>query len=474
MRFFLFGLLSSTRSAQLAYAVLVMGLVVGLGACRQREPPVQSHLSGRVVVDSAQSETDDHNGFRLLVAHVDGRRLDTLGHARTDRDGRFRMSISAPERGLYPLSLWNRTGREQLAGIDYVVAAGDSGTLDVSLPLDSRPSLRPESPENEALQGYRHAMTMHRRMLTRRLQPEAYRPTALIQNIRLTSSTLWSLSTKYPGTYAGQFAAVESLSLLEGWNDSLVVARGRGIEPTNPRFVDAARIARRAEARRHGHRAALALIDSFEVRATGSRHEAGIEAVRIQAFLDSSQVEAALSAAQRLRADHSRSPWADWARRVQYEATHLQPGMAAPNLSVRTLSGDTLSLHGLRGHPVVLEYFRPGIDLHNLQRPLRNALYETSRADSVAFVSVSVEPDSLVNRAFLHHKELPGHTAIAPKGLRDSLATRYNVVHLPTWILIDETGTLVDRYHASDFPTLRQHLTLLLRDRRNAFPLPTR
>lgn len=471
---FVFAPPPSPRIVRLKHLVLTVGLVMSLGACQQRESAVRSHLSGRVIVDSALSETGDYSDFRLLVTDVNGRRIDTVGHARTDRDGRFRMSISAPERGLYPLSLWGRGGHEQLAGTDYVVAPGDSGTLDVSLPPDTQAPLRPESPENQALQGYQQTMAMHRQMLSRWLQLGSYRATALVQNIRLTSSTLWSLSTKYPGTYAGQFAAVESLSLLEGWKDSLVVDRARSIEPTSPRYVDAARIARRAEARRRGHRAALALVDSFEAHASTSRDRAGVKAVRIQAFLDSSQVETALSAAQQLRSDHSRSTWAEWARRIQYEATHLQPGMTAPNLSLRTLAGDTLSLQGLRGRPVVLEYYRPGMDLHNLQRPLRNALYDATRADSVEFVSISLEPDSLVNRAFLQNQELPGHRAIAPEGLRDSLATRYNVVRLPTWILIDAAGNIVDRYHASDFPTLRQHLTFLLRERLNQPTLPTR
>lgn len=460
----LFGPIPASRLAVLPRCALILGLAVLIGACQPHESSVQSHLTGRVVADPTFAPTDDHSDFRLLVLDVNGRQLDTLGHARTGKDGHFRMPVSAPERGVYSLSLWGREGDTHLASTDYVVAPRDSGTLHVDLPLDPEQPLRPESTENLALQDYRNAMTMHRRMLTRRLQADAYRPTALAQNIRLTSSTLWSLSAQHPGTYAGQFAAVESLSLLEGWNDSLVVARARQIAPTSPRYVDAARIARRAEARRHGHHAALALVDSFEARAADPRRQAGVKAVRIQAFLDSAQVEAALSAAQQLRADHSRSRWAQWARRIEYEANRLQPGMIAPDLTLHTLAGDTLSLRELRGRPVVLEYYRPGTDLYNLQRPLRNALYEATRPDSVAFVSISVEPDSLVNRAFLQNRRLPGHTAFAPKGPEDPMVTRYNVVHLPTWILIDDAGHIVDRYFASGVPTLRQRLTFLLRE----------
>lgn len=459
--------------ASLGRSALVVILILLLGACQQPEPSVQSYLEGRVVVDSSTGTSDDASGFRVLVLRPDGRRVDTLGYTGTDGDGRFQMAITAPNRGIYSLSFWSRTGRSPLATTDYVVASGDSATLRVELPSDP-PLLRPESPENRALRSYQNVAAMHRRMLTRREQTDTDGANVLVQNVRLTSSTLWRLRDRYPGTYASQVAAVESLSLLEGWNDSLVVARARQIPPSSPRYVDAVRIARRAEARRHGHRAALDLLDTFEADAAHPRNQAGVKAARIQAFLDSMQVEAALSAAQRLRAEHAHSPWTEWARRVRYEAHNLQPGMRAPNLTVRTLEGDTLSLRGLQGRPVVLEYYRPGTDLYTLQRPLRNTLYEATRPDSVAFVSISVEPDSLVNRAYLRNQHLPGHTVIAPEGSEDPLATRYNVVQVPAWVLIDEDGRIVDRYRASALPTLRHRLLLRPLDAAAPPTVPTR
>lgn len=464
--------LPSLDGRRLGRCLLGAVFCVLVGACQQPQSSITSHLKGRVVVDSSTVDSDAYRDLRVLVVHPDGRRLDTLGHARPAPDGRFQTSITAPKRGVYALSLWGRGGRTRLASTEYVVAPGDTATLRAELPLRGRP-LRPLSPENRALQAYRNAMTMHRRLLTRRLETRAPRPNVQVQNIRLTSSILWSLRDRYPGTYAAEFAAVESLSMLEGWNDSLVVARAWQIDSSSPRYVDAAHIARRATARLHGHRAALTLLDTLEARADTPQRRAGVQAARIRAFLDSMQVKAALSAAQRLRTEYARSSWAQWARRVDYEATHLQPDMPAPDLTVRTLRGDTLSLRALRGRPVVLEYYQPGLDLYALQRPLRNALYQATRPDSVAFVSISTEPDTLVNRAFLQNRRLPGHRAIAAQGADDPLVTRYNVTHVPTWVLIDRDGTLVDRYQASDFPALRQSLTQLLRAERSATaPLP--
>ncbi|WP_103028624.1 TlpA family protein disulfide reductase [Salinibacter altiplanensis] len=436
-------------------------LVLG-SACQPPSSSIQSHLRGRITVAPSADSSDPYRDVRVLVLRPAGRRLDTLGHARPGPDGRFQMPISAPERGIYSLSIWGRGGRTQLASTEYVVAADDTASLHVALPTGGE-GVRPVSPENRALRAYRNAMAMYQRLLTRRLRDDSPSANVQVQNIRLTSSVLWSLRDRYPGTYAAEFAAVESLSLLEGWNDSLIVVRARQISPNSPRYGDAAHIARRAEARLYGHRAALTLLDTLEARAPGPRQRAGVQAARIQAFLDSAQVKAALSASQQLRTRFPHTPWARGARRTEHEAAHLQPGMTAPNLTLPTLRGDTLSLHALRGRPVVLEYYRPGLDLYALQRPLRNALYDATRADSVAFVSISTEPDTLINHAFLQDRRLPGHRAIATGAPQGPLVAPYNAAHVPSWILIDHTGAIVDRYRASDLPALRQRLVQLLR-----------
>lgn len=456
------------RPVFLGGVLAVAGL---LGACRQPSPPVKSHLQGRVTADSTPSQAAAPVPFHVLVSHPEGRRLDTLGYARTGPQGRFQMSIQAPRRGIYALSVRPSYATQPVRITEYIVAPDDSATLTASVSQQDL-SLRPTSPENRALHAYRSTQTVRRRLLTRRRRLPFPDSTAQTQDLRFASSTLWALRAQYPGTYAAQFAAVESLAHLEGWNDSLALARAQRISPTSPFYVSAARIARRAVARQRGHRAALALVDSFQARAPTPAKQAGVKAVRIQAFLDSLQHEAALAASQRLRADHPHSPWARWARRTLHMATRLQRGHAPPSFRRPTLQGDTLSLRALQGRPVVLEYYRPGTNRHALQRPLRNALYRATRPDSVAFVSVSVEPDSFITRAFLHRQTLPGHALIAPRGLRDPIASRYNVVQPPVWFLLDAAGTLVGRYRASDIPRLQHHLLQYI-DRASA-PAPDR
>lgn len=442
------------------HGMVLAALFLLWGGCQPTETGVQSYLEGTITVRPEIDTTENYSGFRVLVAQGRGRTIDTLGSAVTDREGRFQMTVTAPERGIYPLVLWGRQGQERLGRTSYVVAPGDSGTLEVELPLE-RP-LRVQSPENTALLGYRNTMAVHRQTLVQRLQEGSYDSNAIAQSVRQTSSVLWSLQDSYPGTYTSQLAAVESLSLLEGWNDSLVVSRAQQIEPSNPRYVEALRIARRASARLHGQQASLDLINDFEARAATEQQRAGVQAARVRAFIDSLQEEAALSAAQRLKSEHPNTSWAEWADQAMYEARNLLPGMEAPNLEVQTLEGDSLTLGDLWGGPVVLEYYRPGNEVFTRQLPSRNALHEATRSHAVTFLSISLEPDTILNQAFLNNRSLPGHHVIAPEGEEDPLVQRYNVAEIPTRFLIDADGNIVGRYGGSSFLGLQEDLTRLV------------
>lgn len=454
-----FPKMSTWRSLPLCSVFFFALFLFGMG-CESEESTVQSYLEGTVTVSPNVDTSQNYSGFRVLVAHAQGRTIDTLGHTETDRQGNFQMTVTAPERGVYPLILWGRQGQERLGQIDYVVAPGDSGTMEAELPLE-RP-LRVRSPENSAFLAYRNTMTMHRETLVQRLKEGAHSSDALAQSIRQTSSILWSLRDSYPQTYASDLSAVESLSLLEGWDDSLVVARAQQIGPSNPQYVEAAQIARRASARLYGQDSTLSLIDNFEARATSPQQRAGVQAIRVRAFVDSLQSEAALSAAQQLQAEHPDTEWAEWADRAMYEAKNLLPGMDAPELEVQTMAGDSLRLSDLWGRPVVLEFYRPDSDQFTRQLSSRNALHEATRSDSVTFLSISVEPDTVLNRAFLNSHAFPGHHVIASDGTEDSLVRRYNVADVPTRFLINADGEIVDRYEGSAFLAFQEKLIELV------------
>jgi hypothetical protein len=111
---------------------------------------------------------------------------------------------------------------------------------------------------------------------------------------------------------------------------------------------------------------------------------------------------------------------------------------------------------------VVLEFFDPGTGRYARQLPTRNTLYQITRPDSVAFVSVSMEPDTVLTRAFLSNRSLPGHRVLAPPGNEDTLTERFNVVDPPVRFLLDAEGRIVGRYEGTAFLALQDDLMTLL------------
>lgn len=252
--------------------------------------------------------------------------------------------------------------------------------------------------------------------------------------------------------------------MLSGWNDSLALARATEIAPKNINYADVGRAVRRAQARLAGQDAAVQLIRDFQARAEDDDTRAQLQSELVVAHLDSLEYDDALAAARVLTTDFAGTPWATWADRAIYDIENLQPGMDAPAFSATASTGETVTLEGLRGRFVLLEFYQPQDEVYQREFEGRNALYDAVGADSLAIVSISVEPDTLLNEAFLEGREAPGVHVFAPEGLGNMTARSYNVNVLPTRYLIDTAGKIVGKYVGGALAALQEDLLTLLGD----------
>ena len=457
--------LFSLPTGSYGLAASLLGTLFLIAACgsspAQDEPSIQSVLEGTITVSSQVDSTPNYSGFSVLVVEPVGQEVDTLGLAQTDTSGAFQMTVQARERAVYPYVV-QRRGNTVHRG-EIVVADGDTASLRLELPVRGMARIR--SPENDALMAYRNTMALHRQTMIRGLQDEVDQA-RIGQNIRQTSSILWRLRETFPGSYVGNLAAVESISMIQGWNDSLTVARAQALSPTSPRYAEAVRIARQAQAQLHGQDAALALLRDAISRADSSDAttdvRASLQAEVVRAHLDSLERDAALRAARTLRTTYPDTDWAAWAERAEYEAENLLPGSVAPDIQVTTTDGDALSLESLRGRPVLLEFYRPESTLYREQIPTRNAIYEGTGAQDLQIVSVSLQPDTTRNAIFRDGRSLPGLHVIAPEGTESPLLETYNIASLPARILIDAEGRIIDKYLGTALVSLQDDLRTLL------------
>lgn len=426
-----------------------------LSACappaQEEDLTVRAHVHGEMTAAAPDSIT----GLSILFYRNDAEgRVDTLGYTTPDADGRFALDLTAPERGIYALALLRNGTPIRID--DIALAQGDSIFLPIRLPLTRAP-LRPRSTENIAWLAYKNA----RLLLDESQNIDLDAPNALdqLRQVALqTSSILYSMRDNYAGTLAAEIATAESILLLESIDDSLLVNRALELDPNNVLFVTVGRAVRRAASRLSGQTEALRLVHLLRDRASRDEEKAALLSEVVMAHLDSLDGPAARSAAQRLVREHPNSTWVTWAGRAQYEAENLMPGMRMPGFDARTLAGTRLTPDSLRGNLTILEFVQTTDPAFRRELAQRDALYGRLRDEAFRVVTIALDADTLMARAFFAQNASAHHELLAPRRLEEPMAQAFNVQVAPTRYLIEPDGTILGRHVGPGFFTLQREL----------------
>lgn len=446
------------------FGLLSLMFAMTVAACQSQEreddTSVRSHLEGRVTVSAEIDTTADFSGFEVIVGNegIDG--LDTLAFAVTNSEGFFETDVTAPRRGIYPM-LIAREGTILRVG-QLVVGEQDSAQFAVELPGENQP-WRVRSNENSAWSAFENTRALHNQGLIDLIQQGEAGEEALGRQVMQASMILWSLRDNFPGTVGADLASAESVVMLEGWNDSLLVERADDIDPQNPAFVDVVRSVRRAEARLRGQRSAVQLLQEYQLRTEDRDRHAAIQSEIVVAYMDSLDERNARLAARNLQQSYPRTQWAEWADRVLYEIENLLPGKQAPSFSVQDEAGNPVRLEDLRGRHVLLEFYVPESDDFRRQLPLRNAMIE-SAGDQLTAVTFSLQPDPAIMEAFFEDRDFPGRHVILEDGAEADVIRAYNVTSVPTRFLIDPEGRIAGRYIGESLYALQQEVAELFGD----------
>ena len=444
----------------LCQALLVGVVTMTVVACGgESSAQVRSHVYGQLTVSTDVDSLADHSGFEVLVVSNQQADLDTLGVAETDSEGRFAMDVDVPERGIYPLVI-SRAGAT-LTIQELVLAEGDSTRVRATFPLNGRP-VRLVSHENASWTAYKNTKSQYNRMVLELVQENPdYTEAEMGRVIRQSAGIYWSLQETYPGTFGAAVAAAESVVMLEGWADSLAVARAGDIAASHPSKVEIVRAVRRSVARLEGQAAAVRFVRSHMTGEDENKDAALLSEV-VVAYMDSLNAAAAVSAARELQRDYPDSQWARWAEGAIYEVEHLLPGLPAPEFSLVDINGDVIDKQAMADQFYMLEFYTPTHPLFQEELGFRQALLNTLDEAIFEAVSISVDPDSAFNEALLDGRNLQGRFVFEPEGTESMVATAYNVNVIPTRVLIDPRGLIVRKYVGASLEELEADLAMLL------------
>ncbi|MFT4605307.1 MAG: peroxiredoxin [Rhodothermales bacterium] len=447
-------------SPSLSAVVLVAlaGWLVGCGA--ESTAQVSTHVSGRIAIRADADSVSNFSDFEVVIASNLEGDIDTLGVAMTDVEGRFAMGVQAQDRGIYPLVI--SRGGQTLTIEEIVIADGDSVRVTAVFPLDGR-SVRVVSKENAAWSAYKNTKAQYNRGVLNLVQTNPdYSEQDMGRLVGQTSSILWSLQQTFPGTFGSLVANAEAVVMIEGWNDSLAVARGREISLSHPSKLDIVRAVRRSVARLEGQDAAVTFVRSY-INGEDREKDAALLAEVVVAHMDSLEQVEAIQVARELQATYAETAWKDWAGSAIYEVQNLLPGMEAPAFSLIDVNGDVIDREAFVDQYYMLEFYTPTHPLFQEELGLRQAILTALDESVFESISISVDPDSAYNEALLDGRNLQGRFVFEPDGQESAVAVAYNVNLIPTRILVDPSGRIVGKYVGAALNELEAELAARLR-----------
>jgi peroxiredoxin len=128
------------------------------------------------------------------------------------------------------------------------------------------------------------------------------------------------------------------------------------------------------------------------------------------------------------------------------EAVKKTTNVAAPDFSLKTLSGKTFKLSGQKGKPVLLIFVTTWCPSCRSEIPHYKNIYETygRRGLEVTMIDIQ-EPGATVSR-FASRNQIPFGILLDERG---DVAGAYGIVGVPAMVLIDKDGKIISQDYMS-------------------------
>lgn len=125
-------------------------------------------------------------------------------------------------------------------------------------------------------------------------------------------------------------------------------------------------------------------------------------------------------------------------------ASTLRPGQPAPNFTLETLEGDSMSFENLKGKVIYIDFWTTWCGPCKKEMEHSRKLKEQFKGEDIVFVYISLddEKDKDMWQWFIRQNKIEGIHLIAKGGFDSEIAKAYNVTGVPTYYLIDKNGRI--------------------------------
>jgi peroxiredoxin len=128
-------------------------------------------------------------------------------------------------------------------------------------------------------------------------------------------------------------------------------------------------------------------------------------------------------------------------------SSRVVPGAQAPDFTLPALEGGTVSLEGLRGSPVMINFWATWCPTCRAEMPHIEAAFQEMRAAGLVVLAVDIAEDRSTVEQYIKEE---GFTFTVLLDSDGSVAARYGVTAVPETVFVDRDG-VVRLYKAGPF-----------------------
>ncbi|WP_069131417.1 TlpA family protein disulfide reductase [Rhodohalobacter halophilus] len=434
-----------------AVSLLLFAITLMIGCSGSDSDLNEAFISGRITVDENVDSSGDYSDIELIVSFQrSGEQVrDTLFYAQTDEEGYFSGKATFERRDLYPVVV--SRNQNTFGILNVVFADGDSVTINAQLP-NVNETAEISSAENDVLRTFQRIERNFNRV-AQYINIGAVSDDSVTIELQNWSDLYWQIYQENPGTLASELAGNMSVSILSGWNDSLMVERAENLMGAQNKLRTNGRsVMIDYYTETEGLDRALSFLNRVENLSPDRNDKMTIQMDRIELLYDSSRTQEASDYLNRFKESFSDVPLAmEWAENIGYDIEFLAPGSPFPNFTFETISGELISGENLSGSPYIIEFTRFDNRLYQQQFDRTVAIYQIYSNFGLDIITVPIATSPIAVEAFFTERDLYWHLVQPNSFDTEELIERFNISRVPTRFLVDTDGTIIRRYVGDEF-----------------------
>lgn len=444
------------------YILLITAACLMTVACSNDPEPLETVVSGSFTVADSLDEDGDYSGVGFTIVSRDSANAltDTLFNEVTDKTGRFEGVVQFPESKYYTLFI-SRNDID-LGNIGVILADQDSLFISGELP-NLNETLTLSSKEHDAMKTLARVDKGFNRV-SAFARSGALADSQILDEVKKWSDLYWEVYNNHEGTIASYLAAEKSADLLNQWNKDEMLNRIDEALPAEYMVSVALNLAKPYIAETKGFDAASRYLDSL---ARISNTEIASEVVKrdkIMMYFDSSRVKEAKELLENYEGEYSSSSSKKWARRIRYDLNYLAPGVTAPDFSFITMDGETITNESLRGDVFILEISPLANAEYQNEYDRTMVIHEIYKNYGLKIFTIPLDQSELTVEGFFEARRKVWSVAKLGSFDVQNIIQKFNVVQIPTRLLIDKNGALIRKYEHGEFEEVIQGLNQAFKD----------